>query len=132
MINFDVQKELGPYSDKEAEGTMHAHHVVFRSQGGVDHYYSKIKIPMGFHESDRGPHKNRETDLALKREMQKELFDAFSEADTYDIDSILLILQPENERSGAKLRRQLEKTKNIAGEYKAEDIVRTLMGRKLY
>lgn len=132
MINFDVQKELGPYSDKEAEGTMHAHHVVFRSQGGVDHYYSKIKIPMGFHESDRGPHKNRETDLALKREMQKELFDAFSEADTYDIDSILLILQPENERSGAKLRRQLEKTKNNAGEYKAEDIVRTLMGRKLY
>lgn len=102
MINFDVQKELGPYSDKEAEGTMHAHHVVFRSQGGVDHYYSKIKLPMGFHEGNRGPHRNKDTDIALKREMQKELFDAFSEADTYDIDSILLILQPENKRSREK------------------------------
>ena len=79
MINFDVQKKLGPYSDKEAAGTMHAHHVVFRSQGGVDHYYSKIKLPMGFHEGNRGPHRNKDTDIALKREMQKELFDAFSE-----------------------------------------------------
>lgn len=132
MINFDVQKELGPYNDKEAAGPMEVHHIVFRSHGGVDHFYSWIKLPAGFHKGNRGPHLNKDTDLALKGEMQKELFDAFSESATYDIDSILLILQPENKRSREKIRRQMEKTKNIAGEYKAEDIVRTLMGGKLH
>ena len=108
------------------------HHIVYRSHGGVDHFYSKIALPAGFHKGNRGPHLNKKTDKALKEAMQKELFAAFSEFATYDIDAILTILQPENKRSREKIRRQMEKTKNIAGEYKPEDIVRTLMGGRLH
>lgn len=75
---------------------------------------------------------NKKTDKALKEAMQKELFAAFQEFATYDINAILTILQPENKRSREKICRQMEKTKNIAGEYKAEDIVRTLMGGRLH
>ena len=132
MINFDVQKELGYYSDEEAAGQIEKHHIVYRSHGGVDHFYSKIALPAGFHKGNRGPHLNKKTDKALKEAMQKELFAAFSEFATYDIDAILTILQPENKRSREKIRRQMEKTKNIAGEYKPEDIVRTLMGGRLH
>ena len=132
MINFDVQKELGRYNDEEAAGPMEMHHIVFRSHGGTDHFYSKIPLPLGFHKGNRGPHMNKDTDVALKKEMQNELFDVFNEFPTYDIDSIILILQPENEKSKKKIRKQLEKTKNVAGEYKSEDIVRTLMGGKLF
>ena len=132
MINFDVQKELGYYSDEEAAGPIEMHHIVYRSHGGVDHFYSKIALPAGFHKGNRGPHLNKKTDKALKEAMQKELFAAFSEFATYDIDDILTILQPENKRSREKIRRQMEKTKNIAGEYKPEDIVRTLMGGRLH
>ena len=132
MINFDVQKELGYYSDEEAAGPIEMHHIVYRSHGGVDHFYSKIALPAGFHKGNRGPHLNKKTDKALKEAMQKELFASFSELATYDIDAILTILQPENKRSREKIRRQMEKTKNIAGEYKPEDIVRTLMGGRLH
>lgn len=132
MINFDVQKELGRYNDEEAAGPIEMHHIVYRSHGGVDHFYSKIALPAGLHKGNRGPHLNKKTDKALKEAMQKELFAAFQEFDTYDIDAILTILQPENKRSREKIRRQMEKTKNIAGEYKPEDIIRTLMGGRLF
>lgn len=132
MINFDVQKELGRYNDEEAAGPIEMHHIVYRSHGGADYFCSKIALPAGFHKGNRGPHLNKKTDKALKEAMQKELFAAFQEFDTYDIDAILTILQPENKRSREKIRRQMEKTKNIAGEYKAEDIVRTLMGGRLF
>lgn len=132
MINFDVQKELGRYNDEEAAGPIEMHHIVYRSHGGADYFYSKIALPAGFHKGNRGPHLNKKTDKALKEAMQKELFAAFQEFDTYDIDAILTILQPENKRSREKIRRQMEKTKNIAGEYKPEDIIRTLMGGRLF
>lgn len=132
MINFDVQKELGYYNDEEAAGPFEMHHIVYRSHGGVDHFYSKIALPAGFHKGNRGPHLNKKTDKALKEAMQKELFAAFQEFDAYDIDAILTILRPENKRSCEKIRRQMEKTKNIAGEYKTEDIIRTLMGGRLF
>ena len=54
---------------------MEKHHIVFRSQGGCDFYYNIIELPTGLHKGRRGPHMCRETDVFLKRGVQKALFD---------------------------------------------------------
>lgn len=107
---------------------MHKHHIVFRSQGGLDFDLNLKEMTMEEHEGSAGPHKNREKDLVLKREMQRKLFKLFPVAGSYDIDQI-------SEKLG-RTRRYFEphfrKVPNIAGLYRSEDIIRHLMGGKLY
>ena len=51
---------------------MHKHHIVFRSQGGLDFALNLIELTQEEHEGDDGPHKNRVRDLELKKRMQNQ------------------------------------------------------------
>ena len=46
---------------------MHKHHIIFRSQGGLDFDLNLAEMTLEEHAGDDGPHRNRETDLELKK-----------------------------------------------------------------
>lgn len=107
---------------------MHKHHIVFRSQGGLDFDLNLIEMTMEEHEGDAGPHRNREKDLVLKKELQSKLFKLFPVAGVFTIEEI-------SEKLG-RTKRYFEphfrKVPCQNGLYRSEDIVRKLMGGKLY
>ena len=114
----------------EAEGCFlraQKHHIVFRSQGGFD-------IPINFkylcpehHTGKNSPHGNKRIDIAYKREMQEKLFRLFS-AEGYTLAEIVNTLKHDKRN----VEKRIKKVANIAGVYKREDIVRAVMGGKLY
>lgn len=103
------------------------HHIVFRSQGGLDFTLNLIYLTPEEHIGDKGPHRNRERDLELKRNLQVTLLKLLTE-DKYTLKEII-------ETLGLK-RGQAEKAfKRVDcydGAYKTEDIIRRLMGGKMY
>lgn len=103
------------------------HHIVFRSQGGLD-------IPMNFkylcpkhHTGKNSPHGSRAVDLKYKAEEQGKLFAIFTE-ETYTIKQITKLIGYDKKR----LEKRFAKVRSCAGSYEREDIIRALMGGKLY
>ena len=99
------------------------HHIVFRSQGGLD-------IPMNFkylcpehHTGKESPHGSRAIDLKYKKEEQDKLFKIFTE-DTYTIKQIADLIGYDKRR----LEKRFAKVRSKAGSYEREDIIRALMG----
>lgn len=105
------------------------HHIVFRSQCKqmIDIDLNKIYLCNSHHTTgNNSPHKNKETDLRYKKILQAELFTLFNEYE--EIPAIK-----------SKLKTTLTNTLNIVKTlklydkgYKREDIVRLLMGGRLY
>jgi hypothetical protein len=103
------------------------HHIVFRSQGGLD-------IPLNFrylcvehHTGKDGPHKNRSLDIKYKTEEQERLFELFAE-DSYTMSQIVEIIGSDDDR----IEKRFRKVPNRAGIYEREDIIRALMGGRIY
>lgn len=108
---------------------MHKHHIVFRSQGGLDfglnfHYFRGYDD----HEGDNGPHKNKAVDLMLKCSMQNELYEVFADKEEYSIGEISKRLG----RSTRYFEKHFKRVPMAAGLYKKEDIIRKLMGGRIY
>lgn len=106
---------------------MHKRHIVFRSQGGLDYDLNLIPLSLEDHEGSRSPHHDKSVDLNLKLDLQERLFELFDqeEYNTKDIANQI----------GKSLKytdKHFRKVKNYAGTYKKEDIIRKLMGGKLY
>lgn len=55
---------------------MHRHHIVFKSHGGLDFKLNMIGLTQEEHEGDKGPHRDRERDLELKRGLQATAYGA--------------------------------------------------------
>ena len=55
------------------------HHIVFRSQLGLDFKLNYKYLTPEQHRGDNGPHLCRETDLKYKRELQEKLFELLPE-----------------------------------------------------
>lgn len=106
---------------------MHKHHIVFRSRGGLDYNLNLIDLSLEDHEGSSGPHHNREKDLQLKIGLQDTLFELFSEEE-YTVEEIAKALG----KSKRYIEKRFRKVKNFAGIYQKEDIIRKLMGGKLY
>ena len=73
----------------------------------------------------------RETDVFLKRSVQKALFDELG-TERKTADEIVHLCCPMNRRSKIKLHKRLENAKSYGGKYEIEDAVRAIMGGKLY
>ncbi len=112
---------------KECNQPGQRHHIVFRSQGGLDFKLNYKYLCPEHHTGNESPHKKKEIDLRYKREMQMELLALFFE-DTYTLPQIIELIG-----EGKKnLEKKFRKVPNTVGLYKREDIVRALMGGKLY
>lgn len=105
---------------------MHRHHIVFRSQGGLDFDLNFKFLTLEEHEGKNGPHQNRETDLRYKRQLQSELDRLF----------------PDNGYTKKEIAEKLGKSEKYfdrhlkldppGGPYRGETIVRALMGGRRY
>lgn len=103
------------------------HHIVFRSQGGLDFELNYKYLTSEEHRGDKGPHKCRETDLKYKKELQDTLFEIL-EDDFYTIYDVVDLLGLDKKQAEKAFRKLPYSQKGI----KKEDIIRRLMGGKLY
>lgn len=103
------------------------HHIVYRSQGGVDFPLNFKYLCSEHHRGKLGPHKNRKIDLEYKIEMQyninKCLYKEF-----YTLDELMLLL----EINKGMLKRLLKDFRLYKEGYKKSDIIYRLMGKKIY
>ena len=106
----------------------HKHHIVFRSQGGLDFDLNLKDLSDEAHEGDNGPHKNRAVDLMYKLDLQEKLQKLFLEDELYTEKQVSEKLG----RSERYWRQHLRKVRRTAGLLRGEDLVRFLMGGKLY
>lgn len=113
-------------------GPEEKHHIVFRSHGGIDSDLNLIRLPMTFHKGPNGPHQNKAADLILKLSLQDRYFELFSRK-YYSLEEIVRMINPHNKKSRLALEKQVKKQNVCTSKgYRREDIVRTLMGGKIY
>lgn len=103
------------------------HHIVYKNQGGIDIPLNYIYLCNYHHRSSEGPHKNRKIDIKYKKIMQQKLIDILKD-NYYDIKDVSKILEI-NPRQADILSTQVRKYKL---GYKKMDLVKRLMGGKLY
>lgn len=103
------------------------HHIVYKSQGGLDIPLNYVFLCHYHHRSKDGPHKNREIDLKYKTMLQHRLMSLLTE-NFYDMKIIMGILKvnPMQEKVFSK------KLNRYKRGYKKMDIIKGVMGGKLY
>lgn len=106
----------------------HKHHIVFKSQGGLDFELNYKYLTLEGHEGDNGPHRNRATDLMYKLELQGQLEALFEEGGLYSEEDVARKLG----RSAAYWHKHLAKVRHQGGMMAGGDIIRRLMGGKVY
>ena len=104
------------------------HHIVFRSHGGLNIPVNYCWLCAWHHtQGPDAPHKNRETDLALKIRMQRDLENMFW-CETYRIPEIAEIIG----MSRRTLAKKMRAVPNTLGEYQRKEIIKFIMGGRLY
>lgn len=104
------------------------HHIVFRSHGGLDIDVNYAYLCAWHHtQGPDAPHRNHWRDLLLKLRMQRDLENMLW-AETYRAEEIAEIIGIGRRSLEKKMRR----VPNEQGNYKREDIIKFLMGGKLY
>lgn len=103
------------------------HHIVFRSQGGLDFELNYKMLCFEHHKGNEGPHSCRKTDLKYKVELQKKLQELLDKKfySEEEVRSILGI----NKKQADKIFRRFR----IYSEgYDKNEIIMRLMGGRLY
>lgn len=104
------------------------HHIVFRSQGGLDIPLNYKYLCAEHHNmGNRSPHMSREVDVAYKIELQRKLYKLFCGA-RYTVREAAELLECQEKA----LAKRFKAVPNCAGTYEKEDIIRAVMGGKLY
>lgn len=103
------------------------HHIVFRSQGGLNIPTNYKYLCVDHHTGNDSPHKNKAIDMQYKLEQQEKLFKIFSE-NSYTIKQIAELIGYDK----ARIEKRFRKVPSRAGQYEREDIIRALMGGRLY
>lgn len=104
------------------------HHIVFRSHGGLNINVNYAYLCTWHHtQGPDAPHRNHWRDLLLKLRMQRDLENMLW-AETYRVEEIAEIIGIGRRSLEKKMRR----VPNEQGNYKREDIIKFLMGGKLY
>lgn len=107
---------------------MHTHHIVFRSQGGLDFDLNLRRLTPEEHEGTNGLHHNSAVDLMYKMELQNNLDTLFRRECLYTEEQVA-------KRLGKSVRyweKNLKKVPRTMGMIRGEDLIRRLMGGKLY
>ena len=113
-----------PGCNKPGQG----HHIVYRSSGGLNFPLNYKYLCVEHHNGGpNSPHHNKAIDLQYKREEQQQLYILFPD-DTYTLPEIVELIGHDKKR----LEKRFYKVKNTAGLYEREEIIRALMGGRLY
>lgn len=104
------------------------HHIVFRSKGGLNIEKNMIYLCARHHTGGKeAVHNNHAFDLKLKLELQDYFYSVFPDEE-YPIEEIA-------ERIGynkQRLKKRMKAVPQRACRYQKEDIIRYLMGGKIY
>lgn len=100
--------------------------IIFKSQGGLDFELNYKYLTSKEHRGINGPHRNKETDLKYKKELQEQL-ESIITKDYYNIRELIDLLGL-NEKQANRAFRKLLKINGID----RETIIRRLMGGRLY
>jgi hypothetical protein len=103
------------------------HHIIFRSQGGLDFPLNYKYLCLEHHKENKGPHRNKKIDLEYKLELQVKLKNILDK-DYYTENELIKILEL-NRTQAHKICRKFPLYKE---GYKKEDIIRRLLGGKVY
>jgi hypothetical protein len=106
---------------------MERHHIVYRSQGGLDFPLNYIDLTPEQHLGRAGPHMCKKKDLQYKREMQTQLQIILANP-YYTLDEIVKILGVQRKQ----ITRAVKVMQQHEQGYSREDIIRRLMGGKSY
>lgn len=103
------------------------HHIIFKSEGGLDIPMNYVYLCAEHHRGKNSPHRNKKIDIGYKLEFQKKLHKTLIK-DYYSMDELmkLLLLNPSQARTICK------KFKLYKEGYKKEDMIKRLMGGKIY
>lgn len=103
------------------------HHIIHRSEGGLDFPLNYKYLCSEHHRGKKGPHRCEETDLKYKLELQNKLLNILTKEyyTVYELSNILNI----SNNSFKKLTKNLKLYKE---GYLKEDIVFALMGNYFY
>ena len=103
------------------------HHIVYKSQGGIEFPLNFRYLCSLHHRGPNGPHKNRKLDLEYKLDMQKKLENILIK-EYYTIEELVPLL---NINKGM-LKRLFKDCKENDEGFRKGDIIFRLMGRKKY
>ena len=103
------------------------HHIVFRSQGGLDIEINYVNLSPEDHRGDNSPHRSDQIDKEYKIQMEKEVRDLL--IDEYYTEEKLMDLLDIDSKTAYKAFRKVFKTSN--GMVR-EDVVKRIMGGKFY
>ena len=103
------------------------HHIVHKHEGGFDIKLNYKYLCNYHHRGKTGPHNDIETDLRYKLELQDKLFSLLPKK-YYKSKELYLIL----EISNSTLKKLIRNLKVYKEGYSTEDVIKTLMGGKLY
>ena len=103
------------------------HHIIFKSQGGLDFELNYKHLTTEDHKGNNGPHKNRKTDLKYKKELEYKLRELLIER-YYTVEDLKNILGLKS-RQAYKAFRQVE---NTSKGMRREDVIKRLLGGRFY
>ena len=103
------------------------HHIVHRSNGGLDFDLNYKYLCPQHHRGKDGPHRDKFVDLKYKLEMQNKLTALFTKR-YYSLDDLYKLLSI-NRNS---LKRLTKKLKLYKEGYLSKDVIFELMGRQIY
>lgn len=103
------------------------HHIIYKSQGGLDFPLNFKYLTTEQHKGNNGPHLCRATDRRYKKELQTALFKVLTK-DYYTEGELIqaIHLKP------SQAHKICKKFKLYEEGYAKGDIIRRLMGGKLY
>lgn len=103
------------------------HHIVFKSQGGLDFDLNYKELCFEDHKGNKGPHNCRKVDLKYKVELQRKL-ESLLDKEYYTEDEVRKLLGLNKKQADMIFKR----FKVYSEGYKKDEIIRRLMGGRNY
>lgn len=103
------------------------HHIVFKSQGGLDFELNYKHLTSEQHRGNDGPHLNKKTDLKYKLELQEKL-ETLLDKSHYETEELIKILGLRKQQAKRAFRKLPVYRKGM----NREDVIRRLMGGRMY
>lgn len=100
------------------------HHRIFKSQGGLDFELNYVYLTSEEHKGNDGPHRNRETDLRYKKELQEAL-EGLLVKDYYTVEELVELLSLKQGQANKAFKRLI----SVEGISQGDAIKRRLGGR---
>lgn len=105
---------------------MERHHIIFKSQLGLDFELNYKYLTSAEHRGLQGPHRNKATDLKYKIELQEKLENLLTK-EYYNIKELIDLLGLQEKQANRAFRKLL-RVNGIA----REEVIYRLLGNRFY